>query len=68
MTVSVILTGGGAATGVNYGSSTDFRLQNGSADNTTTYTIMDVVEGTCQTTIIVMQNNCCNIIKNNNKL
>jgi hypothetical protein len=35
----VTLAGGGAATGLNYGVSLDFRLQDGSADGLTTYTI-----------------------------
>ena len=57
---TVTLAGGGAATGVSYNSSTAFRLQNGSADGATnfTVTVTDVADGTCMITTMVMQNSC----------
>lgn len=59
---TVTLEAGGAATGINYGSATAFRLQNGSADGSTNFTITvtDVTDGTCQTTTTIMQNSCSN--------
>ncbi|WP_202225616.1 SdrD B-like domain-containing protein, partial [Okeania sp. KiyG1] len=56
----VTLAGGGSATGVSYGSATAFRLQNGSADGSTTYTITvtDAADNSCQVTTTVMQSSC----------
>lgn len=56
----VTLAGGGAATGVSYGSATAFRLQNGSADGLTTYTITitDDADPTCTATTTVSQSSC----------
>ncbi|MCB0552149.1 MAG: DUF11 domain-containing protein, partial [Phaeodactylibacter sp.] len=56
----VTLAGGGAAVGISYGAPTAFRLQNGSADGSTTYTITitDDADPTCVTTTTVMQDPC----------
>jgi len=58
----VTLTGGGVATGISYSSATAFRLQNGSADGVTTYTITvtDDTDANCQVTTTVLQNTCSN--------
>ena len=63
---TVTLAGGGAATGVSYGSATAFRLQNASADGTTTYTITitDASGSPCEVTTTVMQNSCSNTCTN----
>ena len=57
---TVSLADGGAAMGVNYGSATAFRLQNGSANGSTNYTITltDVSDGNCTVTTTVMQASC----------
>ena len=57
---TVTLLGGGAATGISYGVPTALRLQNGSADGTTTFTITvtDITHAACPITTTVSQNNC----------
>lgn len=57
---TITLDAGGAATGVSYGAVTAFRLQDGSADGATTFTITitDDTDGTCMVTTTVMQTSC----------
>ena len=61
-TVSVDNGGTITPTSGTYGSATSFRLQDGSADGTTTYTITitDNADANCQITTTVMQNSCSN--------
>jgi hypothetical protein len=61
-TVSVDNGGTITPTSGTYGSATSFRLQDGSADGTTTYTITitDNDDANCQITTTVMQNSCSN--------
>lgn len=57
---SISVAGGGNTSSISYGAATDFRLQNGSTDGSTTYTITitDNTDGTCQLTTSLMQNSC----------
>ncbi|MGB0840241.1 MAG: hypothetical protein ACPGXL_08880, partial [Chitinophagales bacterium] len=57
---TVSLAGGGAATGISYGSATAFRLQDGSADGATTYTITitDASGTPCVITTSLQQSAC----------
>jgi hypothetical protein len=56
---TVTLAGGGAATGIAYGSATAFRLQNGSSNGTLyTITITDVSGAACTVTTTVQQSAC----------